>query len=245
MPTSIERVAIIIPAFNEAENLKRLLPELLKVGIARRQVLVVDDCSSDATSSTAQAYGVNVLRLVVNLGIGGAVQSGFKWALRNGFDFALQVDGDGQHDPSFIPALLQAAHNSGVDAVIGSRFVGSSKEGFQSTTSRRLGIKWLSFLLLMFTGQRVHDVTSGMRLLGRKWLEEFTGHYPVDYPEPETLALIAAAGGRLIEVPVVMRNRSAGESSINHRRAVYYMIRVSIGIVLAALRGRLTKGGTR
>ncbi len=225
------KVLIIIPAYNEEKS----LPELLK-SISRNcpeyDVLVVNDCSADNTSGVCRACGAKVVDLPVNLGIGGAVQAGYRYALYNGYDAAVQVDGDGQHNPEYIGALVSKLEK-GSNLCIGSRFI--EKEGFQSTFSRRVGIRYFCALIRLITGQNTTDPTSGFRACDRKAIEYFSRDYPRDYPEPETL--VSANRNKLIisEIPVIMNERKGGKSSITSFKSVYYMIKVSLAVIAAAI----------
>ncbi len=223
------RVALIVPALNEARNLPRL-EEGLRAHAPECDVCVVDDGSADDTARVAEALGWNVLRLAVNLGIGGAVQAGYLWALERGYDVAVQVDGDGQHDPAYLEALLAPLRSDAADVVIGSRFLSSG--GFRSTLVRRAGIRYLSWFLRLRCGARVTDATSGFRAAGRRAIELFARYYPSDYPEPEAIALAKRAGLRLAEVPVRMHERTHGRSSITALRTLYYLVKVSLALVL-------------
>jgi glycosyltransferase involved in cell wall biosynthesis len=223
------RIAAIIPAYNEARNLPRLA-ETLRAYAPSLDVCVVDDGSTDGTASVARELGWTVLRLSVNLGIGGAVQAGYLWALERGHDVAVQIDGDGQHDPAFLPALLAPLERGEADVVIGSRFL--SDGGFRSTLVRRAGIRYLSWFLRLRCGARVTDATSGFRAAGRSAIGLFARYYPSDYPEPEAVALAKRAGLRLAEVPVRMNERAHGQSSITALRTLYYLVKVSLALVL-------------
>ena len=223
------RVALIVPAFNEARNLPRLA-ERLRAHAPGCDVCVVDDGSADETAAVAASLGWTVLRLPVNLGIGGAVQAGYLWALARGHDVAVQIDGDGQHDPAFLPALLAPLEAGEADVVIGSRFL--SEGGFRSTAVRRAGIRYLSWFLRLRCGARVVDTTSGFRAAGRRAIALFARYYPSDYPEPEAIALAKRAGLRLAEVPVRMSERTHGASSITALRTLYYLVKVSLALVL-------------
>lgn len=223
------RVAVIVPAFNEARNLPGLA-EGLRAHAPSCDVCVVDDGSTDDTAAVAASLGWAVLRLPVNLGIGGAVQAGYLWARERGHDVAVQIDGDGQHDPAYLRALLAPIASGTADVVIGSRFLADG--GFRSTLVRRAGIRYLSWFLRLRCGARVLDTTSGFRAAGRKAIELFARYYPSDYPEPEAIALAKRAGLRLVEVPVRMNERAHGHSSITALRTLYYLVKVSLALVL-------------
>lgn len=170
------------------------------------------------------------INLPINLGIGGGMQTGYKYALRNDYDIAIQMDGDGQHIPGYIKDLLEPIINEEADLTVGSRFL--NKEGFQSSRMRRVGISFLSGLIHLCCGVRVKDVTSGFRVANRKTIKLFAQNYAQDYPEPESLVSCAVAGIRISEVPVVMKERNSGKSSITSLKSIYYMIKVSTAIIL-------------
>ena len=235
------RVLFVVPAFNEQAALPALIAELQQevraLGIDG-QVLVVDDGSGDCTSEVAYAAGARVLRLCRNLGIGGAVQVGLRAALRERFDCAIQIDGDGQHPAGEAQKLLQRLREQPpADLIVGTRYRGD-KEGFQSTALRRFGSFWLRLLLRVVGRLHISDPTSGYRLYGPRALELFDQNYPYDYPEPESLAMAAAARLRVVEVPVAMRERKHGRSSISGLYAPYYMLKTSLAVVLSYLRNR-------
>ena len=234
------KALLVIPALNEEGSLVGLLREIrgnVWPDWAQIDVVVVDDGSTDRTPQIAADAGYRVLRLCKNLGIGGAVQAGLKVAYRDGYACAVQVDGDGQHPTSEIAGLLEAYRSDPeIGMVIGSRYV--DRAGFQSTFLRRAGARWLSFLLRLFAGVRCTDPTSGLRLYGKRALKLFDVTYPYDYPEPESLASAAAAGLMLREVAVRMRERQGGESSIRGFSAAYYMLKVSLAVLLAVLRSK-------
>ena len=233
------RIAAIVPAYNEARNLPRLA-EAFRAHAPGVDVCVVDDGSRDDTGAVAASLGLSVLRLSVNLGIGGAVQAGYLWALEQGYDVAVQVDGDGQHDPAYLAALVAPIEAGTADVVIGSRFL--AEGGFRSTLVRRAGIRYLSWFLFVRCGARVTDTTSGFRAAGRRAIELFARYYPSDYPEPEAIALAKRAGLRLAEVPVRMSERAHGQSSITALRTLYYLVKVSLALVLLPPRRHPAEG---
>lgn len=226
------KILVIIPAYNEAENIENLLN-----GIHERcpyvDYLVVNDCSKDNTEEILQRAGANYMSNPVNLGIGGTVQGGYVYALKNGYDIAIQVDGDGQHDISYLEKMVDPIEKGEADIVIGSRFI--EKQGFQSSAGRRFGINFLSGLIRLCTGIRIKDVTSGFRAVNRKFIKIYADNYPQDYPEPEAIVAGVMHGGRIKEVPVVMRERAGGTSSINLWKSVYYMIKVSLAIIICRM----------
>jgi glycosyltransferase involved in cell wall biosynthesis len=226
------RVLLVIPCFNEEASIGGLLSEIAATGRGYH-TLVVDDGSSDATCAVASRSS-QVARLAQNLGIGGAVQTGIKYAARQGFDFCVQIDGDGQHDPRAIETLLDAYRRNPANITIGSRFIDHA--GFCSTPMRRAGIKLIVLALNgLFSGGRITDPTSGMRLLDRSAIAFFAKAYPADYPEPISLAWAMRAGLTVSEVPVEMRPRETGVSSIDGLKSASYMVRVLGYILLARL----------
>ncbi len=229
------RVLAIVPAYNEARNLPGALAALRRAA-PECDVCVVDDGSSDDTAGVARRLGAVVLREPVNLGIGGAVQTGYRWAESRGYDVAVQVDGDGQHDPAWLAALLRPLERGEADVVVGSRFLPGAGDGFRSTPVRRAGIRYLTLFLRLRCGVRVTDPTSGFRAAGRHAIELFARRYPSDYPEPEAIALAARAGLRVAEVPVSMEERRHGRSSIDAWRTLYYFVKVSLALLLLPVR---------
>lgn len=221
------RVLVIIPAYNESAC---ILDTVHKIEACGYDYIVVNDGSKDNTLAICRENGLNVLDLPQNLGIGGAVQAGHKYAQRLGYDIDIQVDGDGQHDPTYIPRLVEVIRN-GADLAVGSRFV-EKTDGFQSTFMRRVGIVWLSNWIKLFTGEVVTDPTSGFRACNRRAIDLFCASYPDDYPEPESLALAMKTGLKVREAPVKMLERQGGKSSIGGFSSVYYMIKVSLAICL-------------
>lgn len=236
------RVLLIIPALNEQQALGGLLAELAALRRAppagvELEAVVVDDGSIDRTGEVAIAGGARLLRLCRNLGIGGAVQAGIMLAHRERFDCAVQMDGDGQHPPGELHLLLTALAATKVpDLVVGTRYRDRERDGFRSTVLRRIGSSWLRGVLRVVTGVQFTDPTSGYRLYGPRALELFSQTYPYDYPEPESLAVARAAGLTVSEVAVSMRERQGGRSSISGMKTAYYMLKVTIAVVLAYLR---------
>jgi glycosyltransferase involved in cell wall biosynthesis len=231
------RVLIVVPAFNEAAALGGVLAEISALAIdgIELSAVVVDDGSRDRTAEIARSHGVRTLALCANLGIGGAVQSGLRLAAREDFDAAVQIDGDGQHPPAELAKLLDAVkRRPELDLVVGTRF--ASQAGFRSSWLRRIGIAWLRTLLLVVARLRVSDPTSGFRFYGTRALRLFAETYPYDYPEPESLAVARAARLAVGEVAVAMRPRQGGRSSIGLFGSGYYMMKVTLAVVLAYLR---------
>jgi hypothetical protein len=225
---TIERkILTIIPAYNEEGSVGKVIEEL-RVYLSRADILVVNDGSTDLTSEKAKAYGTMVLDLPFNLGIGGAMQAGYRYAWENGYDIAIQVDGDGQHDPREIGKLLRALEEKKIDIALGSRFIGDSE--YKSSTMRRIGISIYSRVLSKIVRQKITDPTSGFRAANRKAIQLFASNYPQDYPEPEAVVLLHQCRLKMGEIPVGMSKRYSGESSITKIRSVYYVVKVLLAI---------------
>jgi glycosyltransferase involved in cell wall biosynthesis len=222
-----QKVLIIIPAYNEEQSVGKVVEEV-HTHLPQAEVLVVNDGSTDLTSEIAKSKGAIVLNLPFNLGIGGAMQAGYQYANEKGYDIAIQVDGDGQHDPKEIGKLLKALQEKKIDMVIGSRFIGDL--GYKSSTMRRIGISIFSQVISMIVGQRITDPTSGFRASNRKTIQLFASDYPQDYPEPEVVILLHQCHLKMEEVPVGMSERYSGESSITKIRSIYYMVKVLLAI---------------
>ena len=233
---NILNVVIIIPCYNEEANITNLLKELKEIKIPGIDLLLlpVNDCSKDHTLEEIKKQTNTFLNLPVNLGIGGAVQSGFKYAHKNNFDIAIQLDGDGQHPVDEIKNLIHPIIKGEADVVIGSRFI--TKEGFQSTLMRRTGIKYFKNLNKILLGLTINDSTSGFRALNKKALEIVCDYYPDEYPEPEAIVLYSLNHLTIKEIPVVMNERQGGQSSIRSFSSIYYMIKVSLGILFIYIR---------
>jgi glycosyltransferase involved in cell wall biosynthesis len=234
----MNRNLAIVPAHNEEEaigstigSIRRWAPDF--------DVLVIDDGSTDRTGEVAATAGAKVLRLPFNLGIGGGMQAGYVYAKENGYEVAVQVDGDGQHDPRQIKDLLECLEaNPGLNMVTGSRFLDPEGEGYQSSAARRVGIRIFARVLSTITGQKVTDPTSGFRMTDRRGIELFANDYPMDYPEVEAIMLMHTHRLRSREIPVVMAPRLTGESTISHVGSVYYMVKVLLAVFVALFRAR-------
>jgi glycosyltransferase involved in cell wall biosynthesis len=227
------KILVIVPAYNEEKSLPGVVRDL-RTHAAYADVLVVDDGSGDATARVAAELGVPVLSMPFNLGIGGAMQAGYLYADRQGYDVAVQFDGDGQHLASEIGALLGPIREGTADIAVGTRFL--SQGSYRAPVFRRMGIWVFSFVLSIILGMRVTDTTSGFRAASRKVVVFFGGGYPDDYPEVESLVLVHKRGLRIAEVPVQMRKRAAGKSSITPLRSVYYMIKVLLAVFVDLLK---------
>lgn len=225
---------IIIPAYNESANIEKTVSEIEK-NAPEFDYVIINDCSSDNTKEICEKNHFNLVNLPINLGIGGAVQTGYRYGWRNGYDIAVQVDGDGQHDPKFLQTMAEYLEKNDLDMVIGSRFI--EKEGFQSSGTRRLGIKYFTVLIRLLTGKKITDPTSGLRMVNRDVMELFAYDYPKDYPEPESVVAILRRGKKVQEIPVIMKERQGGVSSISPKKSVYYMIKVTLAILIERIRG--------
>lgn len=226
---------IIIPAFNEASNIEKTVAAIKK-DAPDFDYIIINDCSTDDTLEVCHKNHFNVVSLPINLGIGGAVQTGYRYAKEHGYDLAVQVDGDGQHNPSFLSKMSDELVDNNVNMVIGSRFL--EKEGFQSSFMRRVGIRYFTGLIRLLTGEKITDATSGLRMIDRTIIDLFVRDYPDDYPEPETVVLLLNKGYLVKEIPVVMNERQGGVSSISAMKSVYYMVKVTLAILFVKLWGK-------
>ena len=209
---------IVIPAYNEEGNLEKTVRDI-RENAPDFDYVIVNDCSTDNTLGMCREKGFSYLNLPVNLGIGGAVQTGYRYAYYHGYDLAVQFDGDGQHSAKFLAQMAKVLEETESDMVIGSRFI--EKEGFQSSGLRRIGIRYFSLLIKLLTGKTVTDPTSGMRMINRKLLKKFTNEYPKDYPEPESVVTVLSEKHKVTEIPVVMNEREEGISSSALWNSVY------------------------
>jgi glycosyltransferase involved in cell wall biosynthesis len=235
MTTNARRVLAVLPARNEEGNVPGLVAELL--GLADPpDVLVVDDGSTDATALVAVKAGARVISMPYNSGIGATVQAGIAWGIERGYGLIARFDGDGQHDPRALEALRRAVDAGQADFVLGSRYL--ERRGFQSTWLRRMGSSWFSFLLRALSGLRITDPTSGCWFMNARAAKVLREDYSSDYPEVDSLVRLARSGCRVREEPIVMRARIRGESSIDSIRAVYYMFKVTIALVIGRVEQR-------
>lgn len=231
---------VIIPAFNESGNIQKTIQKLREQSLPLDWV-VINDCSTDETRSQAVAAGSAVINLPVNLGIGGAVQTGFLYARKHGYRYAAQVDGDGQHDTRYLEKILAPILDGRADIVVGSRFMpedaaGASLGSWKSSAVRRVGIRFFAWLISGLTGYQVTDPTSGFRAFGPAAIAAFAREYPQDFPEPESIVIAKRLKLNLLEVPVEMRKRGCGQSSIRYFKTLYYMIKVTFAILLDMLK---------
>lgn len=227
-----KKVLIIIPAYNESENIEKVVDNLIQK-YPQYDYLIVNDCSTDNTEEIIKKRGYNYVSLPANLGIGGGVQTGYLYAVQNGYDIAIQMDGDGQHDPAYIEKLIAPIIAGEADITIGSRFI--DKTGFQTSFMRRLGINIIRLVIRMCCGVNVTDTTSGFRASNREVNKFFSMNYAQDYPEPEAIVAASLNGFRIQDVAVVMNERMGGVSSINAKRSVYYMIKVSLALIICRI----------
>ena len=229
-----EKILVIVPAYNESGSIRGVVRDLLALPF-ELSVLVVDDGSEDATVAEAGAAGAAVVSLPFNLGIGGAVQTGFQFALEKKFTIAVQVDGDGQHDVRYLEKILEPIFKNQADLTIGSRFL-PPYLGYRSSFVRRIGINFFARLISWLTHSKVTDPTSGFRAFNADLIKIFARHYPHDFPEPEAVMTARRFGARTVEVPVEMRKRERGSSSIRYLATLYYMVKVTFAILLNTLK---------
>ena len=224
---------VIIPAYNEEGGIVKTVTDVME-NAKDFDYVVINDCSKDNPLEICHEHNFNVVNLPVNMGIGGGVQTGYMYAYRNGYDIAVQFDGDGQHNASYLDSMSKKLVEENLDMVIGSRYI--EKEGFQSSGMRRMGIKYFTGLIKLLTGKKITDPTSGMRMINRKIMKQFSEEYPKDYPEPESIVTILKEGAKVEEIPVKMNAREEGVSSISPSKSIYYMVKVSIAVLIAAIR---------
>jgi glycosyltransferase involved in cell wall biosynthesis len=233
---SLQRLAIV-PAYNEAEAIESVISEIRAVDPGF-EIVVIDDGSTDGTAARAERLGVEVVRLPFNIGIGGAMQTGYQYAREHGFELAVQIDGDGQHDPRELGKLLEPILDGTADMAVGTRFAGG--ERYRPPFARRIGIQVFARIVSLIVRQRVTDTTSGFRAVNRSGILLFAADYPHDYPEVETTVLVHRHRLRMVEVPVSMRTRAAGRSSITLFQSIYYMIKVSLALFVGLFRRHST-----
>lgn len=228
------KILLVIPAYNEQEN---ILSTVKKIEDYSKEIdyIVINDGSTDNTEKILVENKINHIKLVNNLGIGGAVQTGYKYAYENNYDIAIQFDGDGQHDVNFIPQICEPLINGQADMCIGTRYLDKSASKFQSTFMRRLGAKIITIFIRIFTGKKITDPTSGFRAVNKNVIEEFSKNYPTEYPEPESTVSLLVNGYRVQEAPVSMNERSGGVSSIRFFKTVDYMIKVVLAIIIDSI----------
>ena len=233
------KVLMIIPAYNEELNIENTNNKIVKYNKKSKNkidYIIINDGSTDKTKEICKKNNYMVINLVHNLGIGGAVQTGYKYALENDYDVVIQFDGDGQHDENYIDDLIKEIDN-GFNFVIGSRFIKDLSK-FKSTHTRRLGINILSFLIKLCTGKKIYDPTSGFRAADKEVIKLFANHYPSEYPEPESTVALIRNNFKIKEIPVEMHEREFGKSSIRPLKSIYYMFSVSLSILITSITRR-------
>lgn len=234
------KVLLIIPAYNEEENILKTYQTIVDYNKRNKtsyDIVVINDGSTDNTENILIENKINHIKLIHNLGIGGAVQTGYKYAYENNYDIAIQYDGDGQHDVSYVKDIINPIISDEADFVIGSRFIKRDKNNFNSTFSRRIGINMISFFIKMVTKKKIYDTTSGFRACNKEIIKYFANHYPLEYPEPITTVQLLQKGFEINEVPVKMNARIGGKSSIGSWKNIYYMTNVIISILTVDARG--------
>lgn len=232
------KVLLIIPSYNEEENVLNNYKRIIKHNEKYKtnyDVIIVNDGSKDKTEEICKENNIPYISLIHNLGIGGAVQTGYKYAYEHGYDVAVQFDGDGQHDVRYVENIIKPIKDKKADMVIGSRFIDKRSSEFKTSRARRIGIKLISFFIKIITKKKIYDTTSGFRAVDKKLIERFASNYPVEYPEPVSTTEVLRLGYRVEEVPVSMNERENGVSSIKAWKNVYYMINVILSIVIIGL----------
>lgn len=227
-----QKILVIIPAYNEEKNIAAVIRKIkVNAGV---DVVVINDGSKDNTCNEALKMGARVITLPFNLGIGGAMQTGYRYARENNYNIAIQIDADGQHDPKYISDIVKKLNESGCDMVIGSRYV--EETSYKSSASRRAGMIFFSWLVALLTGWKVKDTTSGFRAVNKSVIDYFAENYPTDYPEVDVLVRLHKKGFKVCEIPVEMLERQGGRSSITPLKSVYYMIKVSLALLINSIR---------
>jgi len=228
----MNKILIIVPAYNEAKTIKGVVSQINN-NIPEADILVINDCSNDETETILKQENINHINLILNLGIGGAMQTGYIYALKNGYDIAVQIDGDGQHDPYNIKEILKPIQQNSADMVIGSRYV--EKTSYKTPVFRKIGMMYFKNLVNLITNKKINDTTSGYRAVNKKVIKLFAEDYPKDYPEVEVLVKLNKKGFRVLEVPVEMHERKAGFSSITPIKSVHYMLKVTFNLMKRAI----------
>ena len=221
----------IIPAYNEMGNIEKTVNDI-REHAENFDYIVIDDCSTDDTVKICEAAGFPCISLPMNLGIGGSVQTGYLYAFKHGYEIAVQFDGDGQHNASYLEEMAEYLTEHELDMLIGSRYI--DHQGFQSSFARRMGIRYFTFLIRLLTGKRITDPTSGMRIVNKRTMELFARSYPRAFPEPESLTMILKRKYQVEEMPVIMNERKTGKSSISVKKSVKYMFQVTLAVIRTA-----------
>ena len=229
------KILLIIPSYNEEDNILNnyyRIMEYNKKSVINYDVIIINDGSTDKTEEICKKNNIPYISLIHNLGIGGAVQTGYKYAYENGYDVAVQFDGDGQHDINYVKNIIEPIQNGTADMVIGSRFIDNSSSAFKTSKARRIGIKVISFFIKLITRKKIYDTTSGFRAVNKKIIKKFASNYPVEYPEPVSTTELLRLGYDVSEVPVSMNERENGVSSIRAWKNIYYMVNVVLSIII-------------
>lgn len=242
------KILLIIPAYNEEENILKTYQSVIAYNKEMKtnyEIIVINDGSTDYTSEICHKNKIPTIDLVENLGIGGAVQTGYKYALENNYDIAIQYDGDGQHDVRYVKTLIEPIVKEEADLTIGSRFLDEKSSTFKSTWIRRIGIHTISFLIRICTGRKLTDTTSGFRAANKKIIALFASNYPIDSPEPSSFVTVAKKGFKTLEVSTSMKEREGGTSSITNHfwKPIYYMVNVCLSIIITSLKNRRDNNG--
>ena len=233
-----KRVLLIVPSYNEEDNVLSNYKKIIdynKKHNTNYDAIIIHDGSKDRTEEICLKNNIPHISLVHNLGIGGAVQTGYKYAYENNYDIAVQFDGDGQHDVRYVKDIIKPIKDSKADMVIGSRFIDKSSSDFKSSKVRRIGIKLISFFIKLITSKKIYDTTSGFRAVDKELIKKFSFNYPVEYPEPVSTTEVLRLGYKVEEVPVSMNERENGVSSIKSWKNIYYMINVILSIIIIGL----------
>lgn len=233
------KILLIIPVYNEEKNILNVFEKIIDYNKNHKEkydYIFINDGSSDLTNKILDEKNINHIDLIRNLGIGGAVQTGYKYAFENDYDIAVQFDGDGQHDINYVKNIVDPIAKDNINMCIGSRFILPNKEGFKSSKARRVGIKIISSFIKICTGKKIYDPTSGFRAVDKSIIEFFSHNYPTEYPEPVSETIILKKNLSIEEVPVVMLDRTNGISSIRSWRNIYYMVNVLLSILVASIR---------
>lgn len=236
-----KKILLVIPAYNEEKNILKTCKKIVEYNgkyNTKYDILVINDGSKDKTGEICKKNNIPYISLIYNLGIGGAVQTGYKYALDNGYDIVVQFDGDGQHDIKYVDDIVNPILSKEADMVIGSRFVEDNFSHFKSSKTRRLGIRMISFFIKLVTEKKIFDTTSGFRAVNTRIINEFSKDYPVEYPEPVSIVKILQRGYMIKEVPVNMNERKNGISSITSWKSIYYMINVILSVLLLWIGGK-------
>lgn len=231
------RTLIIIPAYNEERSIGEVIREI-RTHVPSADILVINDGSRDRTEEVVRRTGANIITMPFNVGIGAGMQTGYLYAYRNDYDYAVQIDADGQHRPEELPKLLEEAKEN--DLVIGSRYI--NKTAYSSTVMRRVGMVFFSCLVSFLTRQKFTDTTSGYRVANRKVIEIYASYYPMDYPEVEAIVFLKYKGCKIIEVSTEMRERETGSSSITPIKSMYYMVKVTLALLMNVFRYAKIRG---